>query len=62
MMYEWDEIDKQAMAEGTAVKRAFRRPAPRRGIGRSNRSALSRVYRPRGILKKLKVIDGKATA
>lgn len=61
MLYEWDDTDREAMAEGFAMRNAFRQPSPRRGIGRSNRSALSRAYRPRGILKKLRVIDGKAT-
>ena len=62
-MYEWDDIDREAMREGVAMKGAFRQPSPRRGIGRSNRSALSRAYRTKGkgILKRLRVIDGKAT-
>jgi hypothetical protein len=62
-MFEWNKLDCEAEAEGDATKRAFKQPHPRRGTGKSNRSALSRDYRikRKGTLRRLRVIDGKAT-
>ena len=59
----WDEIDAEAEREGEAIKDSFRRETPKRGVGKTNRSAYSRDYRvTRGdLLKKHNVIDGKAT-
>mgnify|MGYP001370444038 CR=1 FL=1 len=65
-MKEWNEIDAQCEREYHALNNAFKRKTPRRGVGRSNRSALSREYRVKmlsrpNLLAQLNVIDGKVT-
>jgi len=65
---EWSAIDKAASREGSAIKRAFKRPRIKDGATRTSIQDQSRDYRAvseeaarKDILARRNVIDGRAT-